>query len=164
MPPDANGHEPAGPVAPFRIRLHDPVDQRKNLGELRFGHRVPSYATSPRGVVYRKLHSFGVPHELLPHDDVVTVGGGIAGSGLATVLSRGGLRGLVLETTEEFPDRTRGEWIAPWEVLDARRVGLEGDIRKARGHTISRHISDDDTRTPELGDPARTPSVELRLS
>lgn len=105
-----------------------------------------------------------MPHELLPHDEVVTVGGGIAGSGLATVLSRGGLRGLVLEATEEFPDRTKGEWIAPWEVLDARRVGLEGDIRKARGHTISRHISDGDTRTLELGDPARTPSVELRLS
>ncbi len=81
--------------------------------------------------------------------DVVCVGGGIGGSGLATVLARKGLRCLVLEATDTFPDRTKGEWIAGWGVLDARRVGLEADIRAARGHSPTRHISYDDTRTTE---------------
>ena len=102
-----------------------------------------------------------MPRDLLPHYDVVLVGGGIAGSGLATVLARGGLRCLVLEATEEFPDRTKGEWIAPWGVLDARRIGLEDDIRKARGHTISRHISYDDTQTAEESEKEVLPLTAL---
>lgn len=81
--------------------------------------------------------------------DIVIVGGGIGGSGLATVLARRGIECLVLEATESFPDRTKGEWIAPWGVLDARRVGLEDDLRAARGHTLHRHISYDETRTRE---------------
>jgi menaquinone-9 beta-reductase len=88
-----------------------------------------------------------MPSEREDHYDAVMVGGGIAGSGIATVLSRAGLRCLVLEATERFPDRTKGEWIAPWGVLDARRVGLEDDLKTARGHTISRHISYDETRS-----------------
>jgi menaquinone-9 beta-reductase len=79
--------------------------------------------------------------------DVVCVGGGIGGSGLATVLARRGLRCLVLESTETFPDRTKGEWIAGWGVLDARRIGLEDDLRTARGHSPVRHITYDEGRS-----------------
>ena len=41
--------------------------------------------------------------------DVVIVGGGIGGSGLAAVLADGGLDVEVLERTTTFPDRVRGE-------------------------------------------------------
>jgi menaquinone-9 beta-reductase len=76
--------------------------------------------------------------------DVVLIGGGIGGSGLATVVARQGKSCLVLEATDRFPDRTKGEWVASWGVLDARRCGLEDDLRRARGHTITRHISYDE--------------------
>ena len=99
--------------------------------------------------------------ELEAHYDAVMIGGGIAGSGMATVLSRAGLRCLVLEVTEAFPDRTKGEWIAPWGVLDARRVGLEDDLKKARGHTISRHISYDENRSTEESEQGVLPLTTL---
>ena len=83
--------------------------------------------------------------------DVVCVGGGIAGSGLAAVLAKAGKRCLVLEATEEFPDRTKGEWIAPWGVIDATQVGLLDVVRSARGHSILRHATHDET---QVGDDA----------
>src|SRR5439155_23591077 len=41
--------------------------------------------------------------------DVVVVGGGIGGAALATALARAGLGVTVLEATEEYSDRVRGE-------------------------------------------------------
>ena len=41
--------------------------------------------------------------------DVITVGGGLAGSTLATALARAGRNVLVLERETEFKDRVRGE-------------------------------------------------------
>ncbi len=73
--------------------------------------------------------------------DLVVVGGGIGGSALAFVMAEAGASCLVLERTTEFPDRTRGEWIAPWGVLEARRLGVEDVLRRARGHVIRRHIT-----------------------
>jgi 2-polyprenyl-6-methoxyphenol hydroxylase-like FAD-dependent oxidoreductase len=72
--------------------------------------------------------------------DLVIVGGGIGGSSMALVMSRAGYSCVVLERTTEFPDRTRGEWLAPWGVLEARRIGIEAELREARGHVIRRHI------------------------
>lgn len=46
--------------------------------------------------------------------DIVIVGGGIGGGALATVLAREGIEIVVLERETVFPDRVRGEWIAPW--------------------------------------------------
>ena len=54
--------------------------------------------------------------------DLVIVGGGIGGSALATVMARAGRSVLVLEKSEEFEDRVRGEWIAPWGVVETKRV------------------------------------------
>ena len=45
---------------------------------------------------------------------VVIVGGGIAGGALAFALASAGLDVLVLEATEHFDDRVRGEIIRPW--------------------------------------------------
>jgi len=50
--------------------------------------------------------------------DVVIVGGGIAGCALATTLARGGLAVGVLERDPEPVDRVRGEFIAPWGVVE----------------------------------------------
>jgi len=72
--------------------------------------------------------------------DLVIVGGGIGGSSMALVMARAGYSCVVLERTTEFPDRTRGEWLAPWGVLEARRIGIEAELRAARGHIIRRHI------------------------
>jgi 2-polyprenyl-6-methoxyphenol hydroxylase-like FAD-dependent oxidoreductase len=71
--------------------------------------------------------------------DIVVVGGGFAGSALATVMARAGARCLLLEKSEVFVDRTKGEWIAPWGVAEAQRLGLEADIARARGHVITHH-------------------------
>jgi menaquinone-9 beta-reductase len=60
--------------------------------------------------------------------DVVVVGGGIAGSTLARVLSRAGKKVLVLERDAEFKDRVRGENIVPWGVATARRLGIVDDL------------------------------------
>src|SRR5689334_10012854 len=56
--------------------------------------------------------------------DILIVGGGIAGSGLAARLAAGGLRIEVLERTTEYPDRVRGEMYCPWGVAIAAELGL----------------------------------------
>ena len=57
--------------------------------------------------------------------DVVIVGGGIAGSALATALARDGSSVTVLEASEEYEDRVRGETMVPWGVAEARALGVE---------------------------------------
>jgi 2-polyprenyl-6-methoxyphenol hydroxylase-like FAD-dependent oxidoreductase len=83
--------------------------------------------------------------------DVVVVGGGIAGSGLATVLARGGKRVLVLERSQAFEDVVRGEWIAPWGLIEANRTGLYPDLCKANDYHIPLHIEYGDGLDPEAG-------------
>ncbi len=56
--------------------------------------------------------------------DVITIGGGLGGSALAKVLAEKGLRVLVVERETQFKDRIRGEWIAPWGVAEAQKLGL----------------------------------------
>jgi 2-polyprenyl-6-methoxyphenol hydroxylase-like FAD-dependent oxidoreductase len=56
--------------------------------------------------------------------DVIVVGGGIAGSALATVLASRGIEVLILERERVFKDRVRGEGIHPWGVAEARALGL----------------------------------------
>jgi 2-polyprenyl-6-methoxyphenol hydroxylase-like FAD-dependent oxidoreductase len=51
-----------------------------------------------------------------PSFDVIVVGGGIAGSALASVLARAGLGVLVVEREERFRDRIRGEGTWSWGV------------------------------------------------
>ena len=51
--------------------------------------------------------------------DVITVGGGLGGAALASVLARNGLRVLVTERERQFKDRIRGEVMWPWGVAEA---------------------------------------------
>lgn len=57
--------------------------------------------------------------------DVVIVGGGIAGGTLASTLSHEGLGVVVLEATQRYEDRVRGENMVPWGVSEARELGVE---------------------------------------
>src|SRR5579859_6791860 len=75
--------------------------------------------------------------------DVVVVGAGIAGASIAVVLARAGLEVLLLERQHTYRDRVRGEYMAPWGVLEARAVGLEAVIRGARAveHATACHMT-----------------------
>lgn len=72
--------------------------------------------------------------------DVVTIGGGIGGGALSTVLARAGLDVLVLEKSTVHRDRVRGEWLAPWGVVEAKRLGLYDALIAAGGHHVSKHV------------------------
>lgn len=56
--------------------------------------------------------------------DVIIAGGGMAGSGLAKVLSDDGMKVLVLEHETKFRDRIRGEVLLRWGVAEAQKLGI----------------------------------------
>ncbi len=56
--------------------------------------------------------------------DLVIVGGGLAGASLATVMAREGASVTVVERERAYRDRVRGEVIAAWGTVEARRLGL----------------------------------------
>jgi menaquinone-9 beta-reductase len=68
--------------------------------------------------------------------DVVIVGGGLAGSTLASALSENGRRVVVLERETKFKDRVRGENILPWGVAAARRLGIVDELLAGGGRPI----------------------------
>lgn len=72
--------------------------------------------------------------------DIVIVGGGIGGGALASVLARDGIKIIVLERETVFPDRVRGEWIAPLGVAEAKRLDLLNLLREHGGLCISRNV------------------------
>ncbi|HEY1711220.1 MAG TPA: FAD-dependent monooxygenase [Rhizomicrobium sp.] len=81
--------------------------------------------------------------------DLIVVGGGIGGSALSAVMAKAGKRVLLLEQSTVYEDRVRGEWIAPWGVVETRRVGLYDLLVRAGGHHLARHVTYDETRSPE---------------
>jgi len=66
--------------------------------------------------------------------DVITIGGGLGGAGLATVLAEKGLRVLVTEREVEFKDRIRGESMAPRGVAEAQKLGLYNRLLETCAH------------------------------
>jgi 2-polyprenyl-6-methoxyphenol hydroxylase-like FAD-dependent oxidoreductase len=81
--------------------------------------------------------------------DLIIVGGGIGGSALATVMAKAGKSVLLLEQSETFVDRVRGEWIAPWGVAEVKRVGLYDLLMGAGGHHLARHVTYHESIPPE---------------
>lgn len=61
--------------------------------------------------------------------DIVTIGGGLAGSALAKAMAENGVKVLVLERENEFRDRIRGEAMHPWGVAEARSLGIDELLR-----------------------------------
>src|SRR2546426_7947683 len=82
--------------------------------------------------------------------DVVVIGAGIAGGALATALARHGVSVLVLEQSEVYVDRVRGEWLSPWGVAEAQRLGLYELLVHAGGHHVAQHVTFGDRIDPEL--------------
>src|ERR1700754_4464999 len=80
--------------------------------------------------------------------DLIIVGGGIGGSALAIVMARAGRSVLLLEQSEGYQDRVRGEWIAPWGVDEVKRLGLYDLLRGVGGHHVARHATFDEGRDP----------------
>lgn len=89
--------------------------------------------------------------------DLIVVGGGIGGSALSAVMAQAGARVLLLEASEAYEDRVRGEWIAPWGVTEVKRLGLYDLLVSAGGHHIEAHISYDENRDPEAARSAPAP-------
>lgn len=89
--------------------------------------------------------------------DLIIVGGGIGGSALATVMARAGRKVVVLEAQDAYQDRVRGEWIAPWGVVETKRVGLYDTLMAAGGHHLGRHITYDESIAPAEAEAAALP-------
>ncbi len=56
--------------------------------------------------------------------DLVVVGGGLGGASFAAVMAREGASVTVVERERVYRDRVRGEVIAAWGTVEARRLGL----------------------------------------
>jgi 2-polyprenyl-6-methoxyphenol hydroxylase-like FAD-dependent oxidoreductase len=90
--------------------------------------------------------------------DIAIVGGGIAGSALATVLAREGHEVLVLERQTSYRDKVRGEAICCWGVAEMLELDLEKPLLAAGGHYITRMVPYD-----EVTDPAEAEAAAAQL-
>jgi len=84
--------------------------------------------------------------------DLVVIGGGIAGGAISTVMARAGYSVLMLEITEQHRDVVRGEWMAPWGVNEAKRLGLYEIYRAHGAHHLKRHVTYDEDVSPAEAD------------
>ena len=93
--------------------------------------------------------------------DVVIVGSGIAGGALATMLARGGKQVLLLERTEAYKDIVRGEWIAPWGLIDAKKAGLSDVLAGVSTHNLTYHVEYGEGIDPDRAEAERGKIAEL---
>ncbi len=68
--------------------------------------------------------------------DIITIGGGLGGSALATAMAERRARVLVLEPETRFRDRVRGEAMMSWGAAEARELGIYDTIMSAGGHEL----------------------------
>lgn len=66
--------------------------------------------------------------------EIVIVGAGIAGGALATALARCGKSVLLLEKSLAHKDIVRGEFLVPWGVEEATKLGVLDVLLAAGGH------------------------------
>src|SRR5947209_18518350 len=89
--------------------------------------------------------------------DVVVVGGGIAGSSLATVLARDGYQVVVLERQTSYRDKVRGEALCCWGVAELLQLDLEKPLLDAGGCYVTRAVPYDEVIDPAQADALATP-------
>ena len=80
--------------------------------------------------------------------DVVIVGAGIAGGALGTALARAGFEVVLLERENSYPDRVRGEFMAPWGVTELAKLELLQPLREAGALFTRRNIPYDEIFAP----------------
>ena len=68
--------------------------------------------------------------------DIVTAGGGLGGSALATAMAKHGASVLVLERETRMRDRVRGEVMWPWGTAELLRLGIYDALMAAGGHEL----------------------------
>jgi menaquinone-9 beta-reductase len=93
--------------------------------------------------------------------DVAIVGGGIAGSTLATVLARAGLEVVVLERQLRYADRVRGENLHPWGVAEARPLDIHDTLLAAGGHLVEEYVDYRDGDDPDAAEASPLPLSHL---
>ncbi len=87
--------------------------------------------------------------------DVIIAGGGLGGAALARLLAGNGVRVLVAERERQFKDRIRGEWMAPWGVAEAHRIGIHDLLMERCAREVpywavtGRPVRDFRTTTPQ---------------
>jgi 2-polyprenyl-6-methoxyphenol hydroxylase-like FAD-dependent oxidoreductase len=93
--------------------------------------------------------------------DVVVVGGGIAGSSLATVLARDGYQVVVLERQTVYRDKVRGEVMCCWGVAEVLRLGLEEPLLDAGGCYVTRGVFYDEVTEPAQAESDAVPLDQM---
>jgi menaquinone-9 beta-reductase len=91
--------------------------------------------------------------------DVITVGGGLGGASVAKVLAEKGLRVLVIEREETFKDRIRGEFMFPWGVAEAQKLGLYELLMEKCAHEQPIFIFGGITRDYRTTTPQQLPAL-----
>lgn len=81
--------------------------------------------------------------------DLIVLGGGIAGSAIAGRMGSAGARVLVLEQSERFVDRVRGEFMAPWGVREAIALGLWDVVTSVEHCNVITRMAPFDETVPE---------------
>ncbi|WP_370235960.1 FAD-dependent oxidoreductase [Henriciella sp.] len=89
--------------------------------------------------------------------DLIIIGGGIGGSALAATMAKAGHAVLLLEKSETYEDRVRGEWIAPWGVVETKTLGLYDLLCRAGGHHIRQHVTYDESYDPATAEATALP-------
>jgi 2-polyprenyl-6-methoxyphenol hydroxylase-like FAD-dependent oxidoreductase len=93
--------------------------------------------------------------------DVAIVGGGIAGSALATVLARDGYEVLLLERQTTYRDKVRGEILCCWGVAEMLALDLEKPFLDAGGHYVTRGVMYDEVVDPAVAEANAVPLDRL---
>jgi 2-polyprenyl-6-methoxyphenol hydroxylase-like FAD-dependent oxidoreductase len=90
--------------------------------------------------------------------EVVIVGAGIAGGSLATALARGGKSVLLLDKSVVHKDVVRGEFLVPWGVEEATKLGVLDVLLDAGGHCTPFSVPYGEGVPPDV---ARTRRLDL---
>lgn len=85
----------------------------------------------------------------IDHADVVVVGSGMGGAAAACRLAAGGLSVVLLEKQGAFTDLVRGEWLAPWGIQEAQRLGVLDCFAVGGACEMRRWVTWDEAVPPE---------------